>query len=1017
MASKLKDDHIRWILSLDAKGVQGELQTISSVTKKLTVQLSRFKNQLAESERQMKSAEKEMKRLEQSGDTTSKTYKEARSTFLASQNSIANLKNAIEKYTKELEENNKRTSEIIQTMKIEDMTMSQLKRRADELQKQLDRTSLAADPAVYKALQKELERVNHRMGDVKSAGKGMLNQFASMHNPVGAAARAVQGFMQVLNFLLKHPIIAVIALIVGIFIKLKDALFKNEEAMNSLTRIMAPLKLVFDAILNVVQKLIIGYLKFIETVIAAFSKLLEKIPLVGKYMKEINEETEKAIQLEKDKQTLEKQSRKNMVENAQKETQIAKLRNEAKRKDLYTDQQRLDKLKEAIRLEREISDTKVIEARETLRLLELEASRTQNSTELNQKIAEAKVAVENAEKEQYTHTLQTQREISSTILEMQQEHAEAAKKARENQLKEIDRTLALEINKLKMARMSGIITEKKYNEEVEKLTLSSLKKKMEIKGQEKHQLIQYESDILDAQITTQERADKELLKTLTDEKDKKLQALEVAKNEALAILQEEESDQQIYALRAAELEANTQKAREEVLRGFGPILQQAEFNNNQTRLEAIKDNEQQIATETEKSLKAQENLRKIFAKSTADFDRQYHIKTWEQRKADELRILEKQYKEIGFSEETYRLAIAAIDKKYADEKFRARQQYNLVSMKEMFDAEMEVLKDQYAKKILSEEEFQRAQLQIKLRYAKEYIQKSQEFIQVGSDAVKSIEEAETAKTEAEYAKRQAALTNQYNEGILSQEEYQLEKEKLDYEQRVKELEIQKKYADVNFAMQASQIIASGAVAAINAYSSMAGIPVVGPALGAAAAALVAVTTAMQLAQAKAERDKVKRLTIEAPGSGSNDSAPKTGVRVLKDGFSEGGYNDLREGGYTGSGGKYEVAGYVPVHHGEYVVDTESLKYPNVLDKVRAIEQVRRRHSSRNPLPEGFAEGGSNLSEQNPDYSSDERAIIQEIRELLRDLKTNGVKAPIVLTELQKKEELQRRSEKIFSKED
>mgnify|MGYP000968913066 CR=1 FL=1 len=33
--AKLKDDNIRWILELDAKGVQGELNTLSSSTDRL----------------------------------------------------------------------------------------------------------------------------------------------------------------------------------------------------------------------------------------------------------------------------------------------------------------------------------------------------------------------------------------------------------------------------------------------------------------------------------------------------------------------------------------------------------------------------------------------------------------------------------------------------------------------------------------------------------------------------------------------------------------------------------------------------------------------------------------------------------------------------------------------------------------------------------------------------------------------------------------------------------------------
>jgi hypothetical protein len=372
-----------------------------------------------------------------------------------------------------------------------------------------------------------------------------------------------------------------------------------------------------------------------------------------------------------------------------------------------------------------------------------------------------------------------------------------------------------------------------------------------------------------------------------------------------------------------------------------------------------KNGEKIIAAE-ESTLNAQDKLRRVYAKSQADFERQYNIKTWEQRKNDELRILERQHEEGLLSDEVYQLALVAVDRKYEDEKFKVRQQYNLVDMQEMYDKQLEALKLQHEQGLLMEEEYERAKLDIKLRYAEELAKKEAEFAQVGADTVQALEEAETAHLSAEYTKRESALTEQYNKGILSQEQYNAQKEQLDYEQRVKELEVQKKYADVNFAMQAAQIVATGAMAAIQAFSSMAAIPIVGPILGAVAAAAVAVTTALQLSKAKSERDRVKAMTLEAPGGGSSGAA-RTGSIQMKPGFSEGGSNtpDFSEGGFTGDGGKYEVAGTLPVHHGEYVVDTESLKYPDVVDKVRAIEQVRRNHSSRNPLPEGFADGGSN----------------------------------------------------------
>lgn len=97
-------------------------------------------------------------------------------------------------------------------------------------------------------------------------------------------------------------------------------------------------------------------------------------------------------------------------------------------------------------------------------------------------------------------------------------------------------------------------------------------------------------------------------------------------------------------------------------------------------------------------------------------------------------------------------------------------------------------------------------------------------------------------------------------------------------------------------------------AAQQAYASLAGIAVVGPALGAAAAG---VAVASGLARVKQ-------------------------IQSVQTGFAE--------GGYTGDGGKYEVAGVV--HKGEYVVPKNLV--PAFAPQIASIESVRTR---------GFADGG------------------------------------------------------------
>ena len=88
-----------------------------------------------------------------------------------------------------------------------------------------------------------------------------------------------------------------------------------------------------------------------------------------------------------------------------------------------------------------------------------------------------------------------------------------------------------------------------------------------------------------------------------------------------------------------------------------------------------------------------------------------------------------------------------------------------------------------------------------------------------------------------------------------------------------------------------------------------------------------------------------------------------------------------EGGYTGDGDRYEVAGVV--HRGEYVVPKPIMTNPRVIDAVGTIEAIRRHKilgygSMPGPGAEGFADGGYTSTPQVVD-TSDLLAAAKELR--------------------------------------
>jgi hypothetical protein len=105
-----------------------------------------------------------------------------------------------------------------------------------------------------------------------------------------------------------------------------------------------------------------------------------------------------------------------------------------------------------------------------------------------------------------------------------------------------------------------------------------------------------------------------------------------------------------------------------------------------------------------------------------------------------------------------------------------------------------------------------------------------------------------------------------------------------------------------------QAVAQTATAAINAYSSAAAVPVVGWVLAPIAAATAVAAGMLQVAAIKKQQE-----ASQAQG--------------------------YAEGGFTGDGGKYEVAGVV--HKGEWVASKELLQSPVARPMIEALDFAQR----------------------------------------------------------------------------
>lgn len=318
--------------------------------------------------------------------------------------------------------------------------------------------------------------------------------------------------------------------------------------------------------------------------------------------------------------------------------------------------------------------------------------------------------------------------------------------------------------------------------------------------------------------------------------------------------------------------------------------------------------------------------------------------------------------------------ISQLEFEYQNSLYQIQSQIG-VSWAQEYQNELALLKNLHDQELIDEKTYQRKKLQMQMNNAKKYFDY---YSGLSSSMVEAIQQAEIDQVEAKY---DVLIQEAENNG---EDTAALEEEKEN-----KKLEIQKKYADVNFAIKCSQIIADTAVSIMKAYADL------GPIAGTVAATMLAATGVAQLASAKAERDRIKNMSLK----NTTGSKTATAERVVS-GSSGGGYS---EGGYTGPGGRYEVAGVV--HKGEYVVPQPEMNNPKVIDAVSTIEAIRRQRTNANPLPQNpgeYAEGGYVTS-----YAGD--SSYREFLEAAKELRASCeaiklIKAYIVYQDLEKAKE-------------
>ena len=168
-----------------------------------------------------------------------------------------------------------------------------------------------------------------------------------------------------------------------------------------------------EGVLSVLQsmaKYVLNVVEGYEKLAMKFARLMEKLPIVGDRMKKVNDELARSIELEREKQQLEKQDREKDVANSRLERQIAleKLLAE-KTKDR---KKKKEHLLNAEKMEKQIFLNNIAIDRKRVVLAEEEAKHADNTAEANRNIANLKAQMYRSETDYLNHILGIRKKLN-----------------------------------------------------------------------------------------------------------------------------------------------------------------------------------------------------------------------------------------------------------------------------------------------------------------------------------------------------------------------------------------------------------------------------------------------------------------------------------------------------------------------------------------------------------------------------------------------------------------------------
>jgi len=440
-------------------------------------------------------AEKNLKKQLKDGEISRQQYNEA---MAASKIAVADYNDSIRIINKTVQNQIKQEKEQegslralraeLSNLTAEYDSLSEAERkgaRGDELKNKINEVTDA-----LKGGEEETQRYYRNVGNYEEAIKSAVasnipfigtliqtqDEMGSVKAGAVAAGAAVKNFSKTLLALLANPIVAILTAISVVIMAVAKGIKSSEENTSRWNAVLAPLKMVLDAVGKVLQIVASGILSVVESggkMMEWITKQLEKLPVLGKYVAEVNKEYERYITMAKEQAAIDRDTRNLQVQNAKNALQIATLKAKADDELNVSAKERMEAIREANRLEEEASKKNYELAKRRYELMVQQNAMAENTKETNDAIAQAEVEMYNALTEYQDkrgELLGREVSLASEIKSAEKEKSDAAIASKQKEVEAVraaeDAMLALVKDKREQVRKEIEFT---YSRQIEDL--------------------------------------------------------------------------------------------------------------------------------------------------------------------------------------------------------------------------------------------------------------------------------------------------------------------------------------------------------------------------------------------------------------------------------------------------------------------------------------------------------------------------------------------------------------------